>query len=36
MALNLRVDVILKVLGVMDKVIDFVIEFLTKFDTKNA
>ncbi len=36
MALNIRVDVILKVLGVIDKVIDFVIEFLTKADVKNA
>lgn len=30
MALNLKIDVILRVLSTMDKVLDFVIGFLTK------
>lgn len=36
MALNLKIDVILKVLTVLDKVIDFLVDFLLKMDSKNA
>lgn len=36
MALNLKIDVILRVLTTMDKVLDFVIGLLTKMDPGNA
>lgn len=36
MAFNLKVDVILKVLTVVDKAIDFVIDILVKLDGKGA
>lgn len=36
MALNLKIDVILRVLTTMDKVLDFVINFLTNMDKSNA
>lgn len=35
MSINLKIDVILKVLSCMDKVLDFVIDLLMKFE-KNA